>query len=100
MRLRISVSAGWLKTKELPRSPGHALEDQRQRRLVEDEGIAEVAGQCAGEEQPILLPHRLIEPEGLNDLQAFGRRRRRAEEHVDRIADEIKAHENQNRHHQ
>ena len=76
----------------------HALRDQPQRRLVEHEAAAEIAVQRVVDEQQVLLPQRLIEPERRDDARAFGLVRLGRDQDIDRIADHVHADEHDHRH--
>ena len=78
----------------------HALDDQLERRLVEDEGPAEIAPGRIDEEVPVLLVNRAVEPERPDrrlDIRLIGVG---ADQRVDRVSDCVDAEEHDERHHQ
>lgn len=76
----------------------HAFDDQVHRRLPEDEGLAEIAAEGRGDENEVLLPHRLVEAKRFGNGLAiqfgcFG-----AGKNGERVADHVDAGKHQYRH--
>ena len=74
------------------------VQDQLQGRFAKNETVAQIALRSALEEQQILLPDRPVEPETADrrfDVCLVGIR---ADEHIDRIANDVHAEEDNHRH--
>ena len=67
---------------------------------LDDERLAEVAGEGAGEEGPVLPPQRLVETQRGRRARDLGLVGLRIDQDVDRVADRVDAGEHQRRHHE
>ena len=76
----------------------HPLQDDRQRRLAEDEAAPQIAAQRTGQEREILLPQRPVEPEGGDDAQPLVLCRVGRQKHRDRVSDHVHADEDDDGH--
>ncbi len=74
------------------------LDDELERRLVEDEGAAEIALEGVAEEEEVLQPERLVEAERRRRACHLGLIGLRVDQDVDRVADGEDADEDEERH--
>src|SRR5262249_10589030 len=75
-----------------------ALENEAQRGRAVNERAAEIAVRRAGEEGPVLHPHRAVEAERRDRLLALALVGLRVDQDVGGIADRVHANEDQQRH--
>ena len=78
----------------------HAIEDELERGFAVHERIAEVAARGVAEEVKVLLVHRPVEAEALDEAVDLLLRHVVGDQDVHRIADEVHADEDHERHHQ